>query len=143
MKKLEKYKKYIYYIKQSILPIRDFSSKVERKEIECKNDLIKYFYEINDLCLTAIDQSELINNHIESNINLFFSIQGQRMNQTMKTLTVVTTIFIPLTFIAGVYGMNFKNMPELEMKYGYLISWVVFVVIAMAMLFYFRKKKYF
>lgn len=80
---------------------------------------------------------------LDSSTNLFFYIQGHRMNQVMKTLTVVATIFIPLTFIAGIYGMNFRNMPELSWQYGYLTTWVAFAFIVLGMLFYFRKKKWF
>jgi len=80
---------------------------------------------------------------MQSNINLFFSVQGDRMNRVMKTLTVVATIFIPLTFIAGVYGMNFLNMPELGWKYGYFIAWGLMIAIFLLMIFYFKKKKWY
>lgn len=140
---LEEDKKKVYFIKKSILPLKEFTGKFEREEFPIRDDLQKYFYEIKDLCLTIIDECDLISSTIESNINLFFSVQGQRMNQIMKTLTVVATIFIPLTFIAGVYGMNFINMPELTWQHGYLGVWVVFVVIFMGMLLFFRKKGYF
>jgi magnesium transporter len=62
------------------------------------------------------------------------------MNQVMKVLTVISTIFIPLTFITGLYGMNFKNMPELEWKYGYFAIWCIIFVASGALLYYFRKK---
>jgi magnesium transporter len=65
------------------------------------------------------------------------------MNQVMKTLTVVATIFIPLTFIAGIYGMNFTNMPELHWKYGYFGIWVIIVAVFAVMLIYFKKKKWY
>lgn len=61
----------------------------------------------------------------------------------MKTLTIVATIFIPLTFIAGIYGMNFSNMPELEWKYGYLGIWMIIVSVFLGMIIYFRRKKWF
>jgi magnesium transporter len=66
-------------------------------------------------------------------------VQGQRMNEIMRLLTIVSSIFIPLTFLVGVYGMNFKFMPELEMKYGYYITWGIMLIIASILLFYFRK----
>ena len=141
--KLENYKKHIFFVKQTIQPVKDFALKMERKEIAYNKNLTKYFSEIKDLCLTIIDDSELIDRLIDSDINIFFSIQGRRMNQIMKTLTVVAAIFIPLTFLAGVYGMNFSIMPELEMKYGYLGAWLVFFIIAIMMIIYFRKKEYF
>lgn len=140
---LEEDKRKVYFIKKSILPLKDFTVKFERDELHIREDLQKYFYEIKDLCLTIIDECDLISTTIESNINLFFSVQGQRMNQIMKTLTVVATIFIPLTFVAGVYGMNFINMPELTWQHGYIGVWLVFVVIFLAMLLFFRKKGYF
>jgi magnesium transporter len=64
------------------------------------------------------------------------------MNEVMKVLTLIATIFIPLTFIAGVYGMNFTNMPELHYKYGYFIVWGIMIVVGIVLLFYFKKKKW-
>jgi len=64
------------------------------------------------------------------------------MNAIMKVLTIIATIFIPLTFVSGIYGMNFEYMPELKWRYGYAMVWLVFVVIAAIMLIYFRRKKW-
>jgi magnesium transporter len=64
------------------------------------------------------------------------------MNEVMKVLTIIATIFIPLTFVAGIYGMNFKFMPELEWKWSYLVLWVLLIVIFCGMIFYFRRKKW-
>jgi magnesium transporter len=126
------------------LPIKEFTSIVERGEcryIEQRH--IKYFLEIKDLCLTLIDSIDMLLSSLESVSNLFFSVQGHRMNQVMKTLTIVATIFIPLTFLAGVYGMNFTHMPELDWKYGYLGIWMIFISVLLVMVWYFRKKKWF
>lgn len=95
------------------------------------------------MCLTLIDNCDTIIASLESSTNLFFSVQGHRMNQVMKTLTIVATIFIPLTFIAGIYGMNFKYMPELEWKYGYFAVWIAILVILVGMMVYFKRKKWF
>jgi magnesium transporter len=141
---IENHKKFVHFIKKSILPIKEFTQIVERGEchfIEQKH--IKYFLEIKDLCLTLIDSSDMILASLESATNLFFSMQGHRMNQVMKTLTIVATIFIPLTFVAGIYGMNFRYMPELEWKYGYFTIWILNASIFLGMLIYFRKKKWF
>ena len=67
---------------------------------------------------------------------------SNKMNEVMKVLTIIATIFIPLTFIAGIYGMNFVNMPELHYKYGYHIVWAVMILIFLAMLYYFKRKKW-
>ena len=64
------------------------------------------------------------------------------MNEVMKVLTIIATIFIPLTFIAGVYGMNFSNMPELQYKYGYYIVWGVMLVVGLLLAYFFKKKKW-
>ena len=93
--------------------------------------------------LTLIDSSDMILASLESATNMFFSLQGHRTNQVMKTLTVVATIFIPLTFIAGIYGMNFKNMPELDWKYGYFGAWLIIIVTFLGMVIYLKKKKWF
>lgn len=141
---IESFKRQIYQIKRNVTPIRDFVSMIEREEfqmIETKH--VKYYFEIKDLCLTIIDECEQINMRLESNINLFFSVQGDRMNQVMKTLTIVATFFIPLTFVAGIYGMNFNNMPELGWKYGYLSVWILMIALTLIMIAYFKRKRWF
>jgi magnesium transporter len=141
---IENDKKLVTFIKKSILPIKEFTQMVERGEcqfIEKKH--IKYFSEIKDMCLTLIDNCDIILSSLESETNLFFSVQGHRMNQVVKTLTIVSTIFIPLTFIAGIYGMNFLYMPELKWKYGYLGIWLVIICISFGMIIFFRRKKWF
>ena len=141
---IENRKKFVHFIRKSILPIKEFTLIAERGE--CRNieqRHVKYYLEIKDLCLTLLDSCDMILSSLESSTNLFFSMQGHRMNQVMKTLTIVATIFIPLTFIAGIYGMNFSNMPELGWKYGYLGAWAVFVIVFLGMVWYFRKKKWF
>ena len=67
---------------------------------------------------------------------------SNKMNEVMKVLTIIATIFIPLTFIAGIYGMNFTNMPELQYKYGYYVVWIVMLVVLIGMLIYFKRKKW-
>lgn len=141
---IENHKKLVHFIRKSILPIKEFTLIVERGESHfIAKKHLKYFAEIKDLCLTLIDNCDMILSSLESQINLFFSVQGHRMNQVMKTLTVVATIFIPLTFIAGVYGMNFANMPELKWRYGYLGIWLIILSVFLGMILYFRRKKWF
>lgn len=144
LEKIEQGKKLVHYIKRAILPIKEFAQSVEHRQCrDIKPEQIKYFLEIKDLSLTLIDSCDTILYSLESKTNLFFSIQGEKMNQIMKTLTVVTSTFIPLTFIAGVYGMNFKHIPELEWRYGYFAVWIVMVLLFIGMLLFFRKKRWF
>lgn len=141
---IENQKKMVHFIKKSILPIRDFALAVELdKKKYMQERHLKYFFEIKDMCLNLLDTCEFILNSLASNSNLFFSMQGHRMNEVMKTLTIVSTIFIPLTFIAGVYGMNFHYMPELSWKYGYFGVSILMLIIVVTMIVYFKKKKWF
>ena len=144
LEEIERYKVFVQFVKYAIQPIKEFVAVNERETnpfIEQRN--LKYLYEIKDLCLTLIEDCDTITSSLESSINLFFSVQGHRMNQVMKTLTIVATIFIPLTFIAGIYGMNFAYMPELEWRYGYLAVWVLIIMVLIGMVIYFRQKKWF
>jgi magnesium transporter len=141
---IEQYKRYVQFIKKAIVPIKEFTFSIERnKSPYIQQRHMKYFLEIRDLCLTLIDQCDSILSSLESSNNLFFSVQGQRMNQVMKTLTIVSTIFIPATFVAGIYGMNFINIPELRWHYGYFAVWFLILLIIVGMLIYFKKKKWF
>jgi magnesium transporter len=77
-----------------------------------------------------------------STLNIYLSTLSNKMNEVMKVLTIMASIFIPLTFIAGIYGMNFKLMPELEWKWGYPAIWVIIILIVVLMLIGFRRKKW-
>jgi len=78
----------------------------------------------------------------ESVLNTYLSSVSNRMNEVMKVLTIIATIFIPLTFITGIYGMNFANMPELEWRYGYFIVLIVMAVIGISLVVYFRRRRW-
>ncbi|MCW0483050.1 magnesium/cobalt transporter CorA [Gaoshiqia sediminis] len=144
LEQIEQNKKSVLFIKKAILPIKEFTLIAEREENEyIEKRHLKYFLEIQDLCLTLLDNCDIILSTLESKTNLFFSVQGHRMNQVMKTLTIVATVFIPLTFIAGVYGMNFAHMPELQWKYGYAAVWLIMLLILAGMILYLRRKKWF
>ena len=89
-----------------------------------------------------MDEIESTSKSLESLANIYFSSLSQKMNETMKVLTTVATIFIPLTFIAGIYGMNFEYMPELKYRYGYFVVWGVMGAVLILMLLYFKRKKW-
>ncbi|MCF8265889.1 MAG: magnesium and cobalt transport protein CorA, partial [Melioribacteraceae bacterium] len=98
----------------------------------------------------ALDHMEEVNMDIEQMIisggnllDLFVSSQGNKMNEVMKVLTVIATIFIPLTFIAGIYGMNFSNMPELNWEYGYFAALIFMALVGIGFGIYFKIKKWF
>ena len=144
LKTIELYQRQVHQIKKTITPIKEFVTKIEREELGLVSQKhFKYFYELKDLCLSLIDDCDQIDLRLLGNVNLFFSMQGHRMNQVMKTLTIVATIFIPLTFVAGIYGMNFENMPELKWEWGYLTVWLIILIMLVGMLIYFRRKNWF
>ena len=144
LKSIESLKRQVYQIKKVIIPMKEFVVKIERDDsIFIQEKHRKYFFELKDLCLTLIDDCEQLGVRLEGQTNLFFSVQGHRMNQVMKTLTMVATIFIPLTFVVGVYGMNFINMPELHLRWGYFGVWFIMIIMVVAMLIYFKRKRWF
>jgi magnesium transporter len=124
-------------LKEEIIRIKNFNSNLIRKPV------LTYFQDVLDHLnnsIAALDHfSEILTDFME----LHFAHMSANMNQVMKTLAIVTTIFIPLTFIAGIYGMNFDSMPEVRWKWGYLMFWCVITVIAVIMILYIRKRKWF
>lgn len=145
---IEKNRENLNFLKRSIVPLRDalytlksMQDDDEFTEIEKSNYI--FFTRLHQKSLELLDQIEYDMNSLESASNVFFSSQNQRMNQIMKTLTIFSVIFMPLTFIVGVYGMNFDNMPELRSTNGYYIVLAAMFVIAVGMVIYFRRKKWF
>lgn len=136
------------FIKRSITPLREalYNLKSEKEEDEYETiskSTHSYFARLHQKCLEMLDQVDYGLTSLDSASNFHFSAQSQRMNQIMKTLTIFSVIFMPLTFIVGVYGMNFDNMPELHEKDGYYWALGVMVFIAICMTIYFKKKDWF
>ena len=145
---IEKVRDNLNYIKRSINPLREalYSLKSEKEDEEfetIRKSTHSFFARLYQKSLEMLDQIEYDLVSLDSASNFHFSAQSQRMNQIMKTLTIFSVIFMPLTFIVGVYGMNFDNMPELRTENGYY--WVLgsMVFIAVCMVIYFRNKKWF
>ncbi len=146
--RIEKNRENLNFLKRSILPLRDalFNLKSEHAEedydgIEKSN--YNFFARLHQKCLEILEQVEYDMNTLDSASSFYFSSQSQRMNEIMKILTVVSVFFMPLTFIVGIYGMNFDVMPELRYKYGYFIVLGVMFLLLVAMFVYFKKKKWF
>lgn len=103
----------------------------------------EYFSEIKEQAINMISELEFQLNQIDGKLNLVYSLQGHKMNQIMKTLTVISAIFIPLTFLAGIYGMNFEYIPELKMHNGYFYLLGVMGTCVVGLILYFYRKKWF
>ena len=145
---IEKHRDNLNFLKRAIIPLREslYAIKSVNQDsilevIEPKN--YTFFDRLHQKCLELLEQIEYDLSTLESTSTYFFSAQSQKMNEVMKTLTVVSVFFMPLTFIVGVYGMNFDNMPELHWKYGYFIIVGAMVILFLAMVYYFKKKNWY
>ena len=136
-------KREIIKLRRSIYPLREVITKFEKSESELiKKSTHKYLRDLYDHTIQVIETTETFREFVSSLTDLYNSGVSLRMNNIMQVLTIIATIFIPLTFIAGIYGMNFDNMPELHWKYGYHGAWGIMLTVFIGMLFYFRNKKW-
>ncbi len=136
-------KRDILKIRRSVVPLREVINRLDKLE----NPIItektgSYIRDLYDHIVSVNESIDLYREMIWSLMDMYMSIISNKMNEVMKVLTIIATIFIPLTFIAGIYGMNFDNMPELHYEYGYFILLIVMAVIFVLMLLYFKKKKW-
>lgn len=138
-----KYKIELNFLRKSIRPVKDLMTQLIKSETSYFHELNKkYITNLNDLIIHSTDAIELYNNLISDQLNIYNANVGNRMNGVMKILTIFASIFIPLTFIAGIYGMNFEYLPELKYKYAYPVFWVAVLSIVVVLLLYFRRKKW-
>jgi magnesium transporter len=140
---IQQIRKELLFLKKTVFPIREGLNTLIRNEIQLIDPKqLKYLRDVYDHLMHIY---ETIETYRELNTGLkevYLSALSNKMNQVMKTLTIIATIFIPLTFIVGIYGMNFRFFPELNWKYAYPSVWLVMLVIVAYMLFRFRKKKW-
>ncbi len=130
-------------LRKSVWPLREVIMQLERSESPLiKKKTSPFLRDLYDHIIQIIDTVETHRDMTAGLIELYLTSNSSRMNEIMKVLTIIATIFIPLTFIAGVYGMNFANMPELEWPWAYFALLLVMLVIGAGMLLYFRKKKW-
>ena len=148
LEKIEKHRDNFNFLKRSIIPLRD--SLYDIKSVKDDNifnavelDTFSFFSRLHQKSLELLEQIESDMGSLESASNFFFSAQTHKMNEIMKTLTIVSAIFIPLTFIVGVYGMNFENLPELKYQYGYHTVMGFMFLIVIGMIIYFKKRRWF
>ena len=144
LNKINKLKQNSMLLRRSLWPLRDVVSRFEREELSLVKKVTRpYIRDIYDHVIQATEAIESYRDVLSGMVDLYLSSVSNKMNGIMKVLTIIATIFIPLTFIAGVYGMNFQNMPELSWRYGYLGVWGIMIVLVIIMIGYFRKKNWF
>jgi magnesium transporter len=143
VEKIYRFKTNISFLRKSIFPLREimlFLNKTETNLIQKKS--IHFLKDLSDLTTQALEAVDIYYNMANDYLNIYHSNIANRTNEVMKVLTIFASIFIPLTFIAGVYGTNFDYLPELHFRYSYFIMLGIMLVIALIMLFYFIRKKW-
>ena len=136
-------KRAILSLRKAVWPIREEVGVIVKSESPLLTAESRVFWrDLYDHSIQIIDLVETHRDLLGGMHDVYLSILSHRMNEVMKVLTIISTIFIPLTFIAGVYGMNFKEMPELQWRGGYYSVWVVMIVIASGLFLYFRRKRW-
>jgi magnesium transporter len=140
---VHRFKNDMIMLRKSLWPLREVIARLERRESPLiTENLGNYFRDVYDHTIIAIDTVETYRDILSGMLDIYLSSMSNRLNEIMKVLTIIATIFMPLTFLVGVYGMNFEHMPELKWRYGYYGTLVVIVAIAVTMLLYFRRKRW-
>lgn len=136
-------KRELILLRKSLWPLREAIGLLQRSDspLIADSDLI-YFKDISDHIIAVVDTVDTFRDMLAGMLDIYLSYASMRMNQVMKVLTIIATIFMPLTFLAGIYGMNFANMPELGWRWGYFAVLGVMLTIALGMLMLFRRKKW-
>ena len=136
-------KREMIFLRKSVWPLREVVSGMERGESPLiKESTRVYLRDVYDHTIQVIDTIETFRDMVSGMLDIYLSSISNRLNAVMKVLTIIATIFMPLTFIAGVYGMNFKYMPELEWRWGYPVILFVMFAIGILMVIYFKRKKW-
>jgi len=143
LRTIHKLKRQVLFLHKAVWPLRDVLSSLERGESPLIKDSTEIFIrDLYDHVVQIMDTTETLRDILSSMLDVYLSSASNKMNEVMKVLTIISTVFMPLSFIVGVYGMNIKNMPELSWPWMYPALWLVMISIAAAMLYYFKKKKW-
>ena len=143
MQMIHNMRRELILLRKSVWPLREVISRLERDEIGLIQEKTTIFLrDVYDHTIQVIETIETFRDITSGMLDLYLSTISNRMNEVMKVLTIIATIFIPLTFIAGIYGMNFKYMPELEWHWGYPIALIIMMVIVIIMIYWFRRKRF-
>ena len=136
-------KNHMIILRRSLWPLREVMACLERRESPLISEATAvYFKDVYDHTIIAIDTVETYRDIVSGLLDIYLSSVSNRLNEVMKVLTIIATIFMPLTFLAGVYGMNFKYMPELEWHYGYFVCLAFMALVGGCMVLYFKRKRW-
>ncbi|WP_281491983.1 magnesium/cobalt transporter CorA [Desulfosarcina cetonica] len=133
----------LIYLRKQVWPLREVVAHLLKGDTPFIGEATGMFLrDVYDHTIQVIDTIESFRDTLSSLQDLYLSIISNRMNEVMKVLTIIATIFIPITFIAGVYGMNFAHMPELTWRWGYLAFWLAVIAMAVSLVLFFKHKKW-
>ena len=142
-KNIQDLKREILKVRRAIFPLREVINRIEKIENSLiQKKTITYYRDIYDHIIQVTENIDIYREMIWSLMDMYMTTISNKMNEVMKVLTIMASIFIPLTFIAGIYGMNFEYIPELKYKYSYFVLWGVMIVIFISMVVYFKRKKW-
>ena len=140
---IHKLKREMVFLRKNLWPLRELVGGLEKAESQLVGDALKpYLRDVYEHTIQVIDNVELLRDTLSGLLDTYVTMVSNRMNEVMKVLTVIATIFIPLTFIAGIYGMNFEYMPELKCRLGYAAVWGVMICVGIGMAIFFKRKKW-
>ncbi len=143
MEKINTFKREMNFLRKSIRPAREAIIQLSKLDSELiREQTIPFLKDLQDLITHAAEAIDNYRDMLSDQLNLYNSVISNRMNDIMKVLTIFAAIFIPLTFIAGIYGTNFEYLPELHFKYSYFVFWGVMITVAIVMLLFFKKKRW-
>ena len=143
LQQIHRLKREMIFLRKSAWPLREVVNGLEKSESDLIRPATKIFLrDIYDHAIHIVDSIESYREMLSSMLDIYLSSVSNRMNQVMKVLTIIATIFMPLTFLAGIYGMNFKHMPELGWPWGYPLVLVLMFALAGAMIYFFKKKNW-
>jgi magnesium transporter len=143
VRKLHRLKRDMIFLRKAVWPLREVLASLTRRESKLISDQVAlYLRDVYDHVIQVIDIIEVSRDILSGMLDIYLSSMSNRLNEVMKFLTVIGTIFMPLTFLVGVYGMNFKHLPELEWRYGYYAVWIFMVTLSAAMILYFKRKRW-
>ena len=136
-------KREMLFMRKSLWPSREVINILQRGELPFINETtVVHLKDVYDHTIQVVEIIETLRDILSETLDIYLSSISNRINDVMKILTIITTIFIPLSFVAGIYGMNFKYMPELEWRFGYPVVLIFMAVVGIVMLFFFKKKKW-
>lgn len=144
IQEIYEHKTEINFLRKNIRPVKEIVHHlIENESGFIADENLKYFHDLNDLVVQASESIEIYQMMLNDQMNIYHASLDSKANEIMKVLTIFSAFFIPLTFVAGVYGTNFEYLPEVHLRFGYLYFWLLMLVITLSLVFYFRRRKWF